>query len=239
MDYFNERVNRHLRYAVELPSWLPRNGLLYYDDLSVPRERALTGQRYRERDPGTSGIQNDPIEYTVIGGKRCIYKEGPYNGLTFDLPGILTDYTWGCWVYDVLGTCTNQQIFNLWNEDRSEKCYVSFKATDGTDRIMTGHWSYTQNRSLSWAGNDNLHVVGEWRFLYGWHGSGWFGPRMPPIEDGKNLDASMDSRITPRTATLLQYNQCFGVAVRGAFIYNRVITAAEGMAIYNGSKDET
>ena len=231
MDYFNQKYSMRFRYEDELPAWLPKSGLVYYDDFSRRRGRAMTGQAYTEK----SGA-SDALSYTTVGGRRCLYKEGPDNSLSFALPGgAMTDYTWGCWVYDALGTCTNQQVFDLWNEGSSEKCYLTYFNSYG--RFGVGHWSYTEDKSLSSASSNVQRQAGDWKFIYGWHGSEWFGVRMPPVEDGENIGAARDERIIPVRGTLLQNPQCYGVAIRCAFMYTRVITEAEGMQIYNGSKD--
>lgn len=238
MDYFNNKVERHLRYKQEgLPDWLPKNGLIYYDTIPGYSRIAMTGQQYTE----VTGSNDNPrpLDFQMIGGKRCLYKNSTNdNYLTFniyDSPQSVTDYTWGCWVYDTVGTCYNQQVFRLMDQDGLEYNYLSFSGTNS--RLIVAHRSVNEDNASAYCYYNKGAIVGEWRFIYGWHGSGWFGPRMPPLEDGNNLGAAQDTRIAIATATLMPKG-CFGAAIRGAFIYNRVITAAEGMAIYNGSKDE-
>ena len=244
MDYFNERFGRYdVRQQSEIPDYMPKDGLLYYDSLVKSRPSAPTGQVYRTRTPGDGEAANDRLDFRTVRGKRCLYKSGRNNGLEFDLypedgehDTGSGDYTWGCWVCDVLGTCTGQRVFSLWNEDRSETNYLNF--SDSNKKLVIVHHSVTEGKNIATSAYEKGEIVGEWRLIYGWHGSGWFGPRMPPLEDGVNLNSHLDTRIVPAIGVLLQWPQCYGVAVRGAFAYNRVITAAEGMAIYNGSKDE-
>ena len=238
MDYFNEKFGRSDGATESVPDYMPKNGLLYYDDLSRKRTMAMTGQQYSERTPGDGDAPNDAeLQYTVIGGRRCLYKENQYNHLEFDFPVGNTQWTWGCWVYDVLGECKKQYVMahEITNGDG---VYLSFRNMDGKSRQIISVRNYvksTGNTRMAWA--DGCYEQGAWHFLYAWQGSGYWGVRFDDRNNGANLGADPHSPQDIVKMRILP-TQAYGIAIRGAFMYDRVLSHEECLAIYNGSKDE-
>lgn len=83
--YLHTRRESYVRPEVELPSWLPQNGLLYYDDLTEYRTRALTGQAYYRRE-SAGPDPNPPIVFVNLKGKSCMYKAEALNSVRIRLP---------------------------------------------------------------------------------------------------------------------------------------------------------
>lgn len=239
MDYFNEKFGRSDGATESVPDYMPKSGLLYYDDLSRKRSMAMTGQQYSERTPGDGGTPNDSeLQYTVIGGRRCLYKENQYNHLEFDFPVGSTQWTWGCWVYDVLGTCKKQYVMAQ-ETDIGDGIYLSFRNVGEGERSLISSRHYTRNTGKTkyvWAAN--CYEQGAWHFLYSWQAAQYWGIRFDDRDNGNNLGAE---RHQPQSIVKIRLlpTQAYGIAIRGAFVYGMVLSHEECLAIYNGSKDET
>ena len=241
MDYFNEKRGRFDSPGPQVPDYMPKNGLLYYDDLAGKKPNAITGQAYREILTGTGDDPSDidGLEYTVVGGKRCLYK-GTFqnNYLQFDFPTGRIQWTMGCWVYDVLGECEKQYAIahDIANGDG---VYLSFRNIDGNSRQIISVRNYVKSTGktrMAWA--DGCYEQGAWHFLYAWQGSGYWGVRFDDRNGGENLGVDPHAPQDIKQVRLLP-TQAYGIAIRGAFMYSRVLSREECLAIYNGSKDET
>lgn len=222
--YRQWQVNQQRRLA-ELPPWLEQNGLVFWDDFTTFRPRALTGQQYTWRTP-TEAQPNDPITFPVLGGKRCMYKEGAYNSLYTDLQMASSSWTFSVWCYDNLGTCNNQQVANLLTSAGS--IMFNHKANNGKHRLAI--WT---NSTSAFIVDDGTAPVGTWtHYLARQYTQGW-----ELYINGSRIGSNTRTRnYTSETLRFLHTN-CFGVALRCAAFYNRALTTDEITALYNNSAD--
>lgn len=201
----------------KLPGWLPQNGLVYFDDFSALRGRAPTGQACSQMEGATAA-------YTIaeLGGRRCLYKAEADNRLRVDLQLAAGDHTWGCFVYDELGTCTNQQVFNL--RVGAPTDFLNYR--DSSDRIGIGRYSSgVTSARVRVAGK---YARGQWHLLLAWQGSEWWGIGFDATQ---NVGSARNAPSAISYAELLA-TTTYGVGIRNAFLFSRVITDAEVMQIY-------
>lgn len=228
MDYFFEKWhhNWQARYG-ELPPWLPKEGLDFWDDFTEPRARALTGQRITY----STDADHDPITFVKLGGKNCLYKEGD-NNIIYATPckqSISTSYTLGVWVYDSLGTCNNQQVSNLTIYSPSGySVMLNHKATNGKYRLGMWNGSSTVNYV-----DGGASVSQRWDFMViRQNASNW-----EFWLNGSKVGSANRSNAYGINNLRFLHTNCWGVAIRCAFLYTRAITDAEMATIYTNSAD--
>jgi hypothetical protein len=200
-----------------LPAWLPTDGLLYFDDFAELRERAPTGQAYSQNEGATAA-------YTIatLGGRRCLYKAQTDNRMRVGLQLAADNYTWGCFVYDKLGTCTNQQVFNLLGDAGTD--FLNFR--DSSDRIGIGR--YSGGATSARVRVTGKYTQGQWHLLLAWQGNAWWGigfDGVLNVGSVQNAPSAIDFALALPATT-------YGVGIRNAFIYNRVLTQEEVEKIY-------
>lgn len=203
--------------AHRLPAWLPTDGLVYFDDFAELRERAPTGQAYSQIEGATA-----PFAVAELGGRRCLYKAEADNNMRVDLQLAAGNHTWGCFVYDELGTCTNQQVFNLHTDAGSD--FLSFR--DSSNRIGIGR--YSGGATSARVRVTGKYAQGQWHLLLGWQGSSWWGIGFDGtlnVGSAQNAPSQTDYGILLTTTT-------YGVGLRNAFCYKRVLTQEEVEIIY-------
>ena len=228
MDYFFDKWHRNAaRRYDELPSWLPKSGLDFWEDFTEPHDRALTGQRITY----STDADHDPITFPKLGGKYCMYKEGS-NNIVFASPmkqSMSTNYTLGVWVYDHLGTCNNQQVSNLTVYNPSSySVMLNHKATNGKYRL--GMWNGSSTVSYV---DGSASVKQRWDFMViRQNASNWeFWLNGSKVGSANRTNAYGINNLR------FLHNNCFGVAVRCAFFYTRAITDAEMATIYSNSEN--
>lgn len=203
--------------AHRLPEWLPTDGLVYFDDFAELRERAPTGQAYSQKVSATA-------TYTIatLGGRRCLYKAEADNDLRVGLQLAAGNHTWGCFVYDELGTCANQQVFNLRVDAGTD--FLNFR--DSSDRIGIGR--YSSGATSARVRVTGKYTQGQWHLLLGWQGSSWWGIGFDATQNVgavKNVQSAINrTNLLPTTT--------YGVGIRNAFLYGRVLTQEEVTQIY-------
>ena len=203
--------------AHRLPEWLPTDGLVFYDDFAELRERAPTGQAYSQIEGATA-----LFAVAELGGRRCLYKAEADNQIGIDIQMAAGGHTWGCFVYDELGTCTNQQVFNLHGAAGTD--FLNFR--DSSNRIGIGR--YLGGAVSARVRVTDKYTQGQWHLLLGWQGSSWWGIGFDATQNVgsvQNAPMAIDlARALPTTT--------YGVGIRNAFIYGRVLTQAEVEQIY-------
>ena len=203
--------------AHRLPAWLPTDGLVYFDDFAELRERAPTGQAYSQMEGATA-----PFAVAELGGRRCLYKAEADNQIGIDIQMAAGVHTWGCFVYDELGTCTNQQVFNLHTDAGTDM--LNFR--DSSNRIGIGR--YLNGATSARVRVAGKYTQGQWHLLLGWQGSSWWGIGFDGV---LNVGSAQNAPSRINLAYLLQ-TTTYGVGIRNAFLYGRVLTQAEVEQIY-------
>ena len=204
--------------AHRLPEWLPTDGLVYFDDFAELRDRAPTGQAYSQMAGATAA-------YTIetLGGRKCLYKAEADNRLDIDLQMQVKSHTWGLFAYDSLGTCTNQQVFNL-------RGYASgtdiLRFRDSSNRISV--FNYKNGTSTAAVRVTDKYSGGAWHLILGWQGSSWWGVGFDGIQ---NLSSVQKSPQETDNAVILT-TTTYGVGIRNAFCYDRVLTQTDVEQIY-------
>ncbi len=125
-----------------LPEWLPTDGLVYFDGFSELRTRAPTGQEYSQKEGGTAAFS-----IATLGGRKCLYKADADNQLTIGLQMPVSDHTWGVFAYDSLGTCTNQQVFDLRSTAGGVESTDILRFRNASDNIGLFNWRDSQSHS--------------------------------------------------------------------------------------------
>lgn len=222
--YRQWQVNQQRRIE-QLPQWLEQNGLVFWDDFTTFRPRALTGQQYTWRTP-TEAQPNDPITFPILGGKRCMYKEGAYNYFHTDLQMASSSWTFSVWCYDNLGTCNNQQVANL--NTSAGSIMFNHHATNGKHRLAI--WA---NNASTYIVDDGAAPVGTWtHYLARQYTQGW-----ELWINGVKIGSTTRSRNYDTTLLRFLHTNCFGVAIRCAAFYNRALTTDEIADLYSNSAD--
>lgn len=226
MDYFNEKWAYYdmKRSAVDpLPSWLPRQGLAYYDDFGELREYAPTGQHYiiesRNSSTATFSIQ-------TFAGKKCLYKDKAGKQIRFNQASDTGTFTAGIWVYDNLQTSTNQQSFNI----QSPNVMSVMINNRSSSRYFLGLYDYTTS-STKYGIYGGTEEKQKWNLLVARQlATGW--------EFWLNNVYKGNAAHLPQTFSrvLIHYYQNYGTGLRDAFLYDRVLTEAEMTTIYDNTK---
>lgn len=220
MSIATDSLLAYMQASKRLPDWLPRDGLVYFDDFSCIRPFAPTGQRYRHTDS-----DNGMPALSTLGGRDCLYAGTTGSWLEVDISLTASDHTFGCMVYDSLGV-QNQQVM-LYYDDVGGAVRLNNYSTAGTDRLFLAHRDANGDDTASVYIN-NGHSQGGWHMLCAWQGSEWWGLRI----DGHDGVSARHTRPGGVDRLHLMHRG-YGFGIRNAFFYSRVLASSEFATIYD------
>ena len=235
MNYFDLKWAYNIRkaeYIPPLPDWLPKTKLVYYDDFSALRSRAMTGQAYTQLQPNASHPTVAKLVCKELGGKMCLYKAEAYNELRWDIDlGGASQYTFGAWVYCESTGGTNQQFFNFDGKTSSNVAItVILNARTSSNQIRLGGWS--NNASVNYATYNSGPGAGSWNFIVGQQlASKW--------NIWLNGSVRAEANHAPDILSMgrILTNNAYGIGIRHAFCYSTALGSSGILSLYNATKN--